>query len=252
MISGGTPLVGLGPVSMVLAGSSHELQLQLTAQDIIHIEKLMHLNVSYSIACEADPNVESGEHSACLATLLRHVSGHIARHLLAGLTYPGSPGISCQRPLSQPSVYIYIYIYIYMYYSTRAVIGWSGIHIAMPSKTHLEHILQKYCWSWHIGIGSVSRLVCGIVVLYIATDYWLDFGAHPWDAHCVVLCTPPNLRKCHFLLCHGIKAWMRIVRFPLLLWSYRIVYSDTQHHFKIYIPGHVIEFTQQHMRGTQT
>jgi hypothetical protein len=48
----------LGPVSMVLAESSHELQLQL---DIIHIEnKLMHLNVSYSITCEADPNVELG------------------------------------------------------------------------------------------------------------------------------------------------------------------------------------------------
>jgi hypothetical protein len=43
---------------MVLAESSHELQLQL---DIIHIEnKLMHLNVSYSITCEADPNVELG------------------------------------------------------------------------------------------------------------------------------------------------------------------------------------------------
>ena len=43
----------------MLAGSSHELQLQLTAQDIIHIEKLMHLNASYNITCEADPNVES-------------------------------------------------------------------------------------------------------------------------------------------------------------------------------------------------
>ncbi len=120
----------------------------------------------------------------CPASFGRADISRFARHLLP------APALSAKC----------IHIYI-MHYSARAFIGWSGIHIAMPSKTHLEHILQKYCWSWHIGIGSVSRLVCGIVVLYIATDYWLDFGAHPWDAHCVVLFTPPNLRKCHFLLC---------------------------------------------------
>ena len=72
------------------------------------------------------------------------------------------------------------------------------IHIAMPSKTHIEHILQKYCWSWHIGIGSVSRLVCDVVVLYITTDYWLNSDApkaaicHAGTAQALHLTTPTS------------------------------------------------------------
>ena len=129
---------------MVLAGSSHELQLQLTAQDIIHIEKLMHLNASYNITCEADPNVESGEHSACLATLLQRVSGHIARHLLAGLTYPGSPGHLLPAPaLSAKCIHIYIYT---MYYSARGASAYQIVCIQyctcslLPFRHKLEPI----------------------------------------------------------------------------------------------------------------
>ena len=124
----------------MLAGSSHELQLQLTAQDIIHIEKLMHLNASYNITCEADPNVESGEHSTCLATLLQRVSGHIARHLLAGLTYPGSSGHLLPAPaLSAKCIHI-------IYIINIQFIIQPGVHLLI--KLYVFSILAACC---HLG-----------------------------------------------------------------------------------------------------